>query len=174
MERFVFIGRYRLIATDYSNQIIDEVRITSKENASYRRGVKLTAGSGEKIGQYVHHNGQVGVLVKVVGEADEELLTGLSQHVAGHVPTPIAVDESGLPADQVQKQKEAAVEEAEASGKPAEIAEKIASGKLRKWIDENTLLGQSYVRDMSGKTTVRDVLPKGVSVSVFYRYEVGQ
>ncbi|MEX2672711.1 MAG: translation elongation factor Ts [Phycisphaeraceae bacterium] len=160
-------------ADDAINQIIEEIRITSKENASYKRGTKLVAGEGEVIGDYLHHNGQVGVLVKVAGEADDDLLTGLSQHVAGHVPTPLAVDESGLAADAVEKQKAAAIQEAEASGKNAEIAEKIASGKLRKWIDDNTLVGQSYVRDMTGKTAVRDALPKGSSIKTFVRYQVG-
>lgn len=162
-----------LPADDKINQIIDEVRITSKENASYKRGAKLVAREGEKIGQYLHHNNQVGVLVKVAGEAEEDLLTGLCQHIAGHVPTPLAVDESGLAPDAVEKQKAAAVQEAEATGKPPEIAEKIATGKLKKWIDDNTLLGQSYVRDMSGKTTVGDALPKGTTVTTFVRYQIG-
>lgn len=158
---------------DEISQVIDEIRLTTKENASYARGHKLAAGEGQKVGSYLHHNRQVGVIVLVTGEVDDETLTGIAQHVAAHVPTPVAVDESGLPADQVDAAKQRFVEEAQASGKPAEIAEKISAGKLKKWVDEQTLLGQSYVRDMTGKTTVREALGEGVRVESFVRFAVG-
>jgi elongation factor Ts len=150
--------------------IIDQLRITTKENASFARGVKV---SGGKVGSYVHHNRQLGAVIVVEGDAPDDLLTGLCQHVVAHVPTPVAVDEAGLPADEVAKNKAAFIEEAKASGKPAEIAEKMAGGKLRKWVDENTLLGQFYVKDPTGKTQVRAALPKGVTVKKFIRYQVG-
>jgi elongation factor Ts len=154
-------------------EVIDEIRLTSKENASYARGHKLAAGAGQKIGAYLHHNRQVGVILKVTGDVDEETLTGISQHVAAHVPTPSAVDESGLPAEEIAAAKKEFIAEAEASGKPPEIAEKISTGKLKKWIDERTLLGQSYVKDMTGKTTVGETLPSGATIEAFVRFAVG-
>jgi elongation factor Ts len=153
--------------------VIDEIRLTSKENASYARGHKLAAGAGQKIGTYLHHNRQVGVIIKVTGDVDEEVLTGISQHVAAHVPTPLAVDESGLPAEEIAAAKKQFVDEAQASGKPPEIAEKMSAGKLKKWIDERTLLGQSYVKDMTGKTAVGELLPSGATVEAFVRFVVG-
>lgn len=154
-------------------KLIDEIRITTKENASFARGVKVT---GKQVGAYVHHNRKVAGVVVIDGQLDAESLTGLAQHVAATdgmmLPIPLAIDESGLPADQVAAQKAAYVAEAQASGKPAEIAEKMSAGKLRKWMGDNTLLGQAYVKDMSGKTTVGQVL-KGAKIVKYVRYQVG-
>lgn len=152
------------------SKIVDDLRITIKENINYRRGAKLTS---EKVGSYVHHNGKLGVLIAAEGPVDDATLTGICQHVAAHVPTPLAVDEDGLPQDQRDQAKAEAKEEAMQSGKPEEIAEKIAVGKYAKWVAENTLLGQQYVKDMEGKSTVGDLLPDGAKISSFVRYAVG-
>ncbi len=154
-------------------QIVDEIRITTKENASFARGVKV---SGERVGYYVHHNNKVAVVVVVSGPVDDESLSGIAQHIAAcdgrMMPIPLAIDESGLPADKIAAKKAEFVEEAKASGKPAEIAEKMSTGKLRRWIAENTLVGQAYVKDMSGKTTVEQAL-KGAKIAQFVRFQVG-
>ncbi|MBI1375278.1 MAG: translation elongation factor Ts [Phycisphaera sp.] len=160
-------------ADDTITGVIDNIRITSKENASYARGLKLAAEGNQKTGYYLHHNRQVGAVVLVEGDVDAETLSGIAQHITAHQPTPSAVDESGLDADEVAAAKAGFVKEAEESGKPAEIAEKIAGGRMRKWVDERTLLGQMYVKDMEGKSQVRDILPKGASIKAFARYEVG-
>ena len=170
-------GAGEVQADDTVQEIVDNVRLTTKENASFARGIKYEAGSGEKIGAYMHHNRQIGVLVKVEGEADDDTLLGIAQHITAAdgamLPTPLAVDHAGLPAEDVEKKKAEFTEEAKATGKPPEIAEKISSGKLQKWMDENTLLGQAYVKDMSGKTQVKDVLPKDAKVVSFHRIQVG-
>ncbi len=160
-----------ITATEAMTAITDELRITIKENISVAKGHKL---SGEKVGSYLHHNRQVGVIIAGEGDLSDDLLTGICQHIAASVPTPIAVDQAGLPADEVEKNKQAAIEEAKASGKPQEIAEKIATGKLRKWIDDNTLLGQQYLREMDSKKPVRDFLPKGAKITAFVRYKLGE
>jgi elongation factor Ts len=156
--------------TDSINEHIDQIRITTKENASYRRGHKLVA---PVVGHYLHHNKQVGVVVAAEGEIDQDTLTGICQHIAAHVPTPVAVDEDGLPADAKAKAMNDAKQEAIDSGKPENIAEKIAQGKYGKWVAENTLLGQQYVKDMEGKSTVGDNIPKGAKITSFVRYVVG-
>jgi len=155
--------------TPEMTSLIDELRITIKENISLARGIKLSG----PVGTYEHHNRQVGALVQGEGAIPEDLLNGLCQHVTAATPTPLAVDESGLPADEVDRQRTEAIEEAKASGKPAEIAEKIATGKLRKWIDDNTLLGQIYLRELDARKPVRDYLPKGARIKCFTRYSVG-
>ncbi len=157
-------------ANDAITAIVDDLRISTKENISFARGTKLT---GTKLGSYVHHNGAVGAIVTGEGDLSDDLLTGICQHVVAHVPIPAAVDEAGLPADAIEKVKAEAVAEAEASGKPAEIAEKMATGKLNKWIGENTLLGQVYVREMEAKTKVGDALPEGGKINTFVRFAVG-
>jgi len=158
-------------ANEAMNELIDNLRITIKENISLARGHKL---SGEKAGAYVHHNYQIGVVLAGSGDLSDELFTGICQHIAAATPTPMAIDESGLPAEELEKHRAAAVEEAQASGKPPEIAEKIAAGKLKKWIDEHTLLGQIYLREMDQKKPVRDYLPKGAALEQFVRYRLGE
>lgn len=163
-------------ANDQITALIDDVRLTTKENISFARGVKFAAGSGGKIGSYLHHNRQIGALIVVDGQVDDETLTGLAQHVTAAdgmtMPVPLAVDEAGLPAGSIDAKKAEFIKEAQDSGKPAEIAEKMSTGKLRKWVDENTLLGQAYVKDMTGKTRVGDLL-NGARILKFIRYQVG-
>ena len=155
---------------DAIKQIVEDLRIKIQENIEFAQGVKL---SGPALGSYVHHNRKIGVVVRAEDIEDSDLLKGICQHVAAAVPVPLAVDKDGLPADAVEAQKTTAVEEANAAGKPPEIAEKIATGKLRKWVDENTLMGQIYLRELDAKKPVRDYLPKGGKVTQFVRFQLG-
>lgn len=156
-------------ASDAITRLVDDLRITIKENISFGRGVKL---SGGKAGSYLHHNRKVGAIVLGQGDLSDDLLTGLCQHVVATVPTPQAVDETGLPAAALTEQKDKAAEEAKASGKPPAIIEKMVQGKIRKWVDENTLLGQIYVRELDAKKPVRDYLPKDAKIVRFVRYQL--
>lgn len=161
-------------STDAITAAIEPVRLTTKENISFARGIKVEG----QVGTYLHHNRKLGALIVVTGDGfDAELLTGLAQHVAtsdGLVrPEPLGVDESSLDPDAVAAQKAAFIKEAEETGKPAEIAEKMSTGKMKKWIGEVTLLGQPYVKDMTGKTTVADALPDGATIVAYHRYAIG-
>ena len=154
--------------------IVDELRITTKENVSFARGVKITSA---KAGSYVHHTGKVGVIIAGEGDLSDDLLKGLCQHLVaadgkGQWAAPLAIDAAGLPADQVAQVKAAAVAEAQASGKPAQILEKIAEGKVRKWTDDHTLLGQIYIREMDAGKPIRDYIPKGAKITAFKRYDL--
>ena len=157
------------------NEIIENLRITIKENISFARGYRFT---GEKIGSYVHHNGKLGAVVVAEGPVDEDLLKGICQHLIaadgqGQFAIPLAVDEAGLPAEALEKARADAVAEAEATGKPKEIAEKIAVGKVKKWVSDHTLLGQVYVRELEAKKPIGDYLPKGSRIRQFVRMQVG-
>jgi len=154
--------------------LIDNLRITIKENISFARGVKLTGG---KVGSYVHHNGKVGVAIAGEGDLSDDLLKGLSQHLVaadgkGQWPLPLGIDSSSIPADKLAEATATATAEAAASGKPAQIIPKIVEGKLRKWTDENTLMGQIYIREMDAKKPVRDYVPKGAKITAFKRFEL--
>lgn len=83
----------------------------------------------------------------------------------------MAVNEAGMPAALVAETKANAVAEAQASGKPPQIADKIAEGKMRKFFEENTLLGQKYVAD--DKKSIKELLPAGVTIKSFVRFVVG-
>jgi elongation factor Ts len=156
--------------SDEMKSIVDELRITIKENISVRSGQKI---AGDAVGSYVHHTGTIGAAVAAEGTIDQDTLTGICQHITAHVPTPLAVDEQGLPQDLKDKAMSEAKQEAIDSGKPEQIAEKIAAGKYQKWVAENTLLGQQYVKDMEGKSTVGDIVGKDAKITTFLRYLVG-
>ena len=154
--------------SDADRKTLDDVRITTGENISMARGTKLSGGG---FGSYIHHDSKLGVLLQFEGDVPEDVATGICQHVAAHVPTPMAVDETGLPEELVTLKMGEAKAEAENSGKPAEIAEKIAQGKIRKFYEEVTLLGQKFVRDETKQ--IRALLPAGTSLKAFVRYQVG-
>jgi len=148
---------------------VDDVRITTRENVNFARGEKLEGGS---FAAYLHHDNKRGALLQVEGDGDQDLLRGVCQHIVAHVPPPIAVSEDDVPKEEVDRVRAEAIKEAEETGKPAEIAQKIAEGKVRKYLETNTLLDQKWVRDDS--KTIREVLPDGVKVKRFVRYTVGQ
>jgi len=135
------------------------------ENMRYSRGVNL---AGPRVGAYVHHNGKVGVLVAVEGTISDELLADLCMHIA--FANPIGITAEDVPADLVAKEKEIALAQAMETGKPREIAEKIVTGKVRKFLETQTLLDQPFVRD--DKKKVRDVLG-GANVKAFARFAGG-
>jgi elongation factor Ts len=153
---------------------VDDVRIKTGENVNFARGEHLQGGT---FGSYLHHDGKRGALVQLdvpAGTAiDADTLSGLCMHVVAHVPMPVGIDAMDVPAETLEAIREAGIAEAKQGGKPDQIATKIAEGKVRKYLEENTLLDQKYVKDIAGKKSVRDVLPKGVTVKKFLRYTVG-
>jgi elongation factor Ts len=146
---------------------IDEVRITTGENVNFARAMKFEGGS---FGSYIHHDGKSGVLLQIEGgSADEETLKGICQHIVFHAP--IGISEADVDEAQLNQIRMDALKEAQDSGKPDEIAKKIAEGKVRKYLEENTLLHQKYVLDEQKQ--VKDVLPSGVTIKAFARFVVG-
>jgi elongation factor Ts len=125
------------------------------------------------LGSYTHHDGSLGVLIEVTGNdaVDPQLLRDVCMHIAAK--SPVAALREHVPAEILAKEKEIAVAQAAATGKPAAIAEKIAEGKLKTWLGENVLVEQPFVKDDS--KTVGDVLKSGgVNVVRFVRYKIGE
>ncbi len=147
---------------------VDDVRLTTGENLVIARGEKLQGGG---FGRYVHHDGKRAALVQIDGAADEQLLTGICQHIVAHVPAPIGVSEQDVPAETLDQIRNDAMQEAADAGKPPEIVQKIADGKVRKYLQDNTLLNQKYVRDDT--KTIKQLLPPDVTITRFIRYTVG-
>jgi elongation factor Ts len=138
------------------------------ENMSYARGVKL---SGGRVASYLHHNKKVGVLVAVDGEVSDEVLADVCMHVAFADPMGLTVKD--VPAELVEKERQLAKEQAMASGKPADIAEKIVEGKMRKFLEERALVEQLHSReDKYGKKKIKEVMGKAV-IKAFARFAVG-
>ncbi|WP_424681288.1 translation elongation factor Ts [Frateuria sp. YIM B11624] len=142
---------------------------TIGEKIEVRRMARVE--SDGKIGSYIH-GGRIGVLVAVKG-GSEELAKGVAMHVAAMNPPYVRAED--VPADFIAKEKEIALSQMsdKDKAKPAEILEKIISGKINKIISEVTLLGQAYVLDTN--TTVGDALKKeGADVQQVVRLAVGE
>ncbi len=148
---------------------VDDIRIKTGENMHFSRGEKLEGGS---FGSYIHHDHKRGAVIQLEGSADEELLRGICQHIVAHVPPPIAVDGDEVPKDKIEQIRAEAIKEAAESGKPEQIAQKMAEGRVRKFLEEITLLNQKFVRDDSKQ--VKELLPAGVKVKKFIRYTLGE
>jgi elongation factor Ts len=137
------------------------------ENVQVRRLVR--ASSDGTLGAYVH-GGRIGVLVDLAG-GDVELARDLAMHVAAMNPEFVSADD--VPADVMAREKDILIAQAEGSGKPAEIIEKMVEGRLRKHLSGITLLGQAFVKD--GDLTVEKLLQQtGASVNSFQRIAVGE
>jgi elongation factor Ts len=137
------------------------------ENVSVRRFGGVS--SEGKIGAYTH-GAKIGAVVALDG-GDDALARDIAMHVAASNPS--CVDESGVPADVLQREHRILTEQAQDSGKPAEIIEKMVSGRVAKFLKEITLLGQPFVKDPD--TSVCKLLQAaGATVSSFVRYEVGE
>ena len=137
------------------------------ENISVRRAA-IVEGSGP-IGHYTH-GARIGAVVALEG-GDEELARDIAMHVAAI--NPICIDETEVPAETLDRERRIFSEQAEASGKPAEIIEKMVTGRIAKFLKEVTLLGQPFVKDPD--VTVGKLLKgAGASVTSFVRFEVGE
>ncbi|MEJ2317194.1 MAG: translation elongation factor Ts [Gammaproteobacteria bacterium] len=137
------------------------------ENMSVRRFVRMRSSGG--IYSY-RHGVRIGVLVDMEG-GDEELGRDIAMHIAAS--NPLCVAESDVPADVLEKEREIYRDEARQSGKPENILDKIIEGKVRKYLEGVTLLGQAFVKDPD--TTVGKLLEKsGARVVAFRRFEVGE
>ena len=138
------------------------------ENINVRRFVRLDAAAGE-LSSYLHGS-RIGVLVSVEG-GDSDLARDIAMHIAASKP--VCVDESGVPQDMLDKEKEIFSAQAEASGKPADIIEKMVSGRIRKFLGEVTLLGQPFVKDPD-QTIGKLLKAAGAQVQTFERLELGE
>lgn len=139
------------------------------ENISVRRAVRYNS-DGKQLGSYVHTNGKIGVMVELEG-GNEELGKDIAMHVAATNPIVITPDQ--LPAEEVAKEREIYVAQAEDSGKPPEIVEKMVEGRIRKYLAEVSLVEQPFVKDPDLK--VGGLLKAAnATVNRFVRYEVGE
>jgi elongation factor Ts len=107
------------------------------------------------------------------GNASDELVKQLGGHIA--FARPIGLTRDTVPADLVAKEREIALEQAKATGKPQQIAEKIAEGKLNSFFAERVLLDQEFFNAQVFKGTVANYLKQnGVTLEKYVRLEVGQ
>jgi elongation factor Ts len=163
---------------DKATQLLRErgaLKAAKKADREAREGI---------IGSYVHHNSRVAVMVEVNSETDfvarneefQRLAKDLAMHIAMANPRWVNVED--VPAEDLEKEKAIYTQAAINEGKPAQIAEKIAEGRLRKFYEETVLLEQPFVKD--DKVKISDLLRAAIAkigenivVKRFVRFEVG-
>ncbi len=135
---------------------------TIGENQTLRRARRLSVDKGAVVA-YMHNQvvpgmGKIGVLIALESEAPADKLEALGKQLAMHVAAafPLALNEAGIPADMIERERKIASEKAAESGKPADVIAKMVDGSVAKFVKENALLNQLFVMD--GKTKVSDVV----------------
>ncbi|MDX2458050.1 MAG: translation elongation factor Ts [Gammaproteobacteria bacterium] len=142
---------------------------TIGENITVRRFTRVE--SDNAIASY-RHGVRIGVLVELAG-SDAVLGKDLAMHIAAHDPRPVCVSEDQVPADMIAAERDVFTAQARESGKPDDIIEKMITGRIRKFLGEITLLGQTFVKDPD--LTVGKLLEQsGASVVRFERVELGE
>ena len=166
------VGAGEVEPTDEMKSIMDEVRISTGENASIARIAKLEGGEGTTFGTYVHHDGKTGVLLQLSGGVSDEVAKDICMHITAALPRPEGVSKDDVPAEVIERERKLAMEQAVEEGKNEEIAAKIVEGKVNKLYKDLALLEQPFVKD--DKKQVKDLLPSGGNVVAFRRWAVGE
>ncbi|MFZ9053094.1 MAG: translation elongation factor Ts [Woeseiaceae bacterium] len=137
------------------------------ENIGVRR-IETISTDGV-IGSYTH-GARIGAMVAMQG-GDETLARDIAMHIAA--TNPMCIDEAGVPAETLEREHRILTEQAQESGKPADIIEKMVKGRINKFLKEITLLGQPFVKDPD--VSVSKLLAAGgAKVTAFVRFEVGE
>ena len=150
------------VASDVRDALVAKIG----ENISPRRVLTV---EGDNLGAYVH-GGRIGVVAILTG-GEEDLAKDVAMHVAASSPQFVKPEQ--VPAEVVEKEKAIQIEIAMQSGKPAEIAEKMVVGRMKKFTGEISLTGQPFVKDPS--VSVGELLKSNsADVVNFVRFEVGE
>ena len=158
------------------------LRVKGIAKADKRAGKQTSEGV---ITSYVHHNGKVGVLVEVNCETDFVARTddfkNLAKEIALHIASaaPVSVDKEGVPVEKVESERRIAEEQAKASGKPANIVERMVAGKVESYYKDNCLIYQPWIREP--KKSIGDLIKEAsakvgenIQVRRFVRFQMGE
>jgi elongation factor Ts len=164
-----------LLALEVDGQKVSDIIVENTGKIGEKIGIsKFETVSGEKVVPYIHGNYRLGVLVALnqdVAGVDEAGKDVAMQIAAMH---PVALDKADVDTHTIEREMEIAKEQIRAEGKPEEMVEKIAAGKLNKFYKDSTLLNQEFVKDSS--KDVRKFLndtANGLTVTSFKRVQLG-
>ncbi len=158
---------------------------TIGENMNLRRGVTLSVDKGI-VCSYIHNAvttglGKIGVLVALKSEGNVEKLLEVGKQIAMHIAAarPEALTRDGVDSSKLDRERDVLKEQAAASGKPAEVIDKMVEGRIRKYYEEVVLLDQLFVID--GKTRISDFVEASakdvgapVELVAYERYQLGE
>lgn len=161
---------------------IADLRTSGLAKAEKRSGRVTLQGV---INSYIHTGGTIGVMVELNCESDFVARTDdfqtLARDIAMHAAAsnPLALDRESLPAELIAKEKAIHIEAAKATGKPDNIVEKIAEGKMNKFYEDNCLLEQKFIKDTD--RTIQELITEAIgkigekiSLRRFVRYQIGE
>ncbi|MFN3199308.1 MAG: translation elongation factor Ts [Bradymonadia bacterium] len=165
--------------------------LAKAEELLLKKGLAAAAKRADRVaaeglvGSYIHHGGGIGVLVELNCETDfvakteafQQLVRDVAMHIAA--TNPKFLDDSEIPAADVEKQKEIFLAQNQDSGKPPHIMEKIITGKIAKWKKEQCLVDQPFVKDPDvtvGKHVINTAasIKENVKIRRFVRFELGE
>ncbi|NLZ17452.1 MAG: translation elongation factor Ts [Desulfobulbaceae bacterium] len=160
---------------------VDLLRQKGLAVAAKRSGREAKEGVVEA---YIHGGGKLGVMVEVVCETDFVAKTddfkAFARDIAMHIAAinPVAVSRDDVPADLLQREKDIYISQAVESGKPQQIAEKMVTGKMEKYLSEICLLEQKFVKnpELSVQDLLNELILKmgeNISIRKFTRYQIG-
>ena len=168
------------------DDLVKEQISTLGENMMVRRFARYPLSEGKAVKSYIHMGGKVGVLIEVnlanAAKAEQEpfatLIRDLTMHVAA--ASPLYLSSAEVPAEVIAKEKEIALAQVQAQGgnKPADVLEKIASGKINKYFEDTCLVKQKFIKD-DKKTVEALVAETGkamgetISIARFARFVLG-
>jgi translation elongation factor Ts len=188
-EFIAFANEIAEIALNTKAASIEELKAAAMGGATVEEKLQETVAKiGEKIDvvrfervtadavvPYIHAGYRIGVLVALNKAANEGVINA-GKDVAMQIAAmnPLAVDADSISPETIEREKAIAVEQVMAEGKPADMAEKIAAGKMNKFFKENTLLQQAFVKD-NGKTVAEYLksVEDGLTVTSFVRVAIG-
>lgn len=163
---------------------IDVLRARGAAKAAKRSERDASEGA---IGTYLHTNNKVAVMVEVNCETDfvarNDAFIQLGRDLAMHIAAmaPVAVDESDVPADLIERERAVYREQVKNEGKPEAMWDKIVEGKMKKFFKDSTLMEQIFVKDPEGKQTIRQLVQEAAAktgeniiVRRFVRYQLGE
>ena len=161
---------YQVVVDGHTiNEAKDNLIAKIGENIGIRR-VAYCKSAESSFFSYIHGNNKIGALVALKGGTDN-LGRDLAMHIVAMKP--LALDEKGLPADLVAKEREIALAQLAGMNKPQAVLDKIVAGKMSKFANENSLLGQNFIKD--SEVTIAALLKQqSASIETFIRYEVGE
>jgi elongation factor Ts len=167
------------------DKAVEILRVKGQAQAAKRGGRVASEGA---VSSYIHATGQIGVLVEVDCETDfvarTEDFQGFARDIALHVAAaaPRWVSDDEVPEEAKAAEQRIFAEQAAADGKPEEVQEKIAEGRMRKWLDEVVLLRQAHVNeDRHGGKTIEELRTEiaantgeNVVIRRFARFQIGE
>jgi len=164
------------------DKAIDFLRKKGLATAAKRAGRATTEGV---VQPYVHTGGKLGVMVEVNCETDfvaksddfQEFAKNIAMHIAA--TNPIGITPEDVPAETLEREKAIYVDQAKQTGKPENVIEKIVEGKMNKFLKENCLMQQAYVRDpdITVAVLLNELIAKigeNISIKRFARFQIGE